>query len=456
MLSPVLRNVSAEFNNNILMKLRGDPVGELCRTDPTIIKIGSWLYDKVRSNRDKADEVRKNVRMDMRRLAHLYKHFEVVQEMQDAEEPTGQPSTSQSTADSALSTSTADTRLQSTSAVGVASMLNHENFEILKEAITQYTTRPDVEDVQEGLKAGMKSALYTLLRKAAKILKANYVITNQLSDSTRIDLFLHVLTMCKNMVFGDATYKLNKQRQMKLRRPAQLPPEDDCARLRTYTLSRISELTKDASRQLTPSEFVALRDLVVCRLTMFNARRGGEPARLTVKEWLAAKNDEWLVASDVDKLPAFEKQLFSDFKLTYQSGKGNNHIVPILFPADTISAMQMLTHDGVRDAAAVSLSNAFAFPSTNGSAEHCSGWHSINRVATAAGVQKLELLNATKIRHLVSTLYAALDVPEKDRHLFYSHMGHSANINHSIYQAPLTVQEITKVGVHLQQIDHGK
>jgi len=65
MLSPVLWNVRAKFNN-ILMKLRGDPVGELCRTYPTIIKVGSWLYDKVRSNRDKADEVRKNVRMDMR------------------------------------------------------------------------------------------------------------------------------------------------------------------------------------------------------------------------------------------------------------------------------------------------------------------------------------------------------------------------------------------------------
>ena len=87
--------------------------------------------------------------------------------------------------------------------------------------------------------------------------------------------------------------------------------------------------------------------------------------------------------------------------------------------------------------------------------EHCSGWHAVNRISTSAGVQCPDLLNATKMRHLISTLYAALDVPQQDRELFFKHMGHSANVNNSIYQAPLSIQEITRVGKHLETIDEG-
>lgn len=113
----------------------------------------------------------------------------------------------------------------------------------------------------------------------------------------------------------------------------------------------------------------------------------------------------------------------------------------------------IVTDAGTRTNADVAASNLYAFPSTNLSLEHASGWHSINRVALDAGVEHPELLNATRMRHLVSTLYAALDVPQADRQLFFKHMGHSENVNLSVYQAPLTLQEVTRVGVHLQSID---
>jgi hypothetical protein len=65
----------------------------------------------------------------------------------------------------------------------------------------------------------------------------------------------------------------------------------------------------------------------------------------------------------------------------------------------------------------------------------------------------VELLNATKMRHLISALYVARDLEEKDRQLFYSHMGHSDSVNKNIYQAPLAHQEVTRVGRHLKEID---
>ena len=63
---------------------------------------------------------------------------------------------------------------------------------------------------------------------------------------------------------------------------------------------------------------------------------------------------------------------------------------------------------------------------------------------------------ATKNRHRVSTLYAMLDLPARERDLFYSHMGHSKDINETVYQTPAALMEVLKVGKHLTNIDKGK
>ena len=49
-----------------------------------------------------------------------------------------------------------------------------------------------------------------------------------------------------------------------------------------------------------------------------------------------------------------------------------------------------------------------------------------------------------KMRHHISTLYAAMNVPEPERSYFYFLMGHSADINTNVYQTPLS-QKTTDV-----------
>jgi len=65
---------------------------------------------------------------------------------------------------------------------------------------------------------------------------------------------------------------------------------------------------------------------------MFNARRGGEPARMTLSEWLEAENDTWLDQDLVQNISdPIEKELIKDLKLAYQAGKGSRKLVPVLF-----------------------------------------------------------------------------------------------------------------------------
>ena len=66
-----------------------------------------------------------------------------------------------------------------------------------------------------------------------------------------------------------------------------------------------------------------------------------------------------------------------------------------------------------------------------------------------------ELLTASKQRHRISTIHAALDVPEGEREHFHKHMGHSKRLNLGTYQYPLLLLKMTKVGRHLQDIDEG-
>jgi hypothetical protein len=87
----------------------------------------------------------------------------------------------------------------------------------------------------------------------------------------------------------------------------------------------------------TQIEFVELHDWIVSRLTYFNISKGGEPARLTLKEREDANSGAWLNAKEIHSYEETDKQMFSEFRLTCQTGKGNNHLVPILFPLDTIS-----------------------------------------------------------------------------------------------------------------------
>ena len=73
----------------------------------------------------------------------------------------------------------------------------------------------------------------------------------------------------------------------------------------------------------------------------------------------------------------------------------------------------------------------------------------------AANLDSPEKFTATKNRHQVSTLYAMLDLPARERDLFYSNMGHSKDINETVHQTPAALMEVLKVGKNLANIDKG-
>lgn len=268
---------------HILNRFQSNDIGNLCRRDEAIKRFGQHLWLKDSAKVDKTDEVRKSVMSDMRCLAHLYLLFRI---NLPADE------TSHDARD----------------------LLKQKYWEELKEAVLQMTTRTD-----RSVKYGLKNALYYLLVRFGDFVIGELLSKENAKDETQsVRDFLDLLKHHQNAMFGDAKYLINKARQENLRLPARMPSEDDLKQLRNYTISRIAQLRR--TPDMTRTEFVELRNLLCSRLTLFNARRGGEPSRLMVDHWTT--RHQW-IPSD---LSTEEKRMFKKMTIMFGTGKGN-HLV---------------------------------------------------------------------------------------------------------------------------------
>lgn len=82
---------------------------------------------------------------------------------------------------------------------------------------------------------------------------------------------------------------------------------------------------------------------------------------MLLMEWKDAENSSWLDHSRLEKLDEVDASILSDMKLTYQGGKGNNHLVPVLIPNDTIRSMQALSEQNIRSMSQINASNIYMF-----------------------------------------------------------------------------------------------
>nr|XP_047135056.1 uncharacterized protein LOC124812431 isoform X17 [Hydra vulgaris] len=414
---------ASQYNNlfitHIIGKFRNDKIGKVCRTDPTILKIGSKFFWKLNKKQDKSVEVYRSIRNEMRRLAHCYTLFlkqeGIIQKHNNS-----------------------------------LDMFNRVNFDMLSNVIEVYTKKDDAD-----IKAGLKQNLYYLLKKSATVMQFIFYSKGMDAEAEDVQKFIYTLKCWQEYLFGDATYKLNIRSQVNLRKPAKLPREQDLLILRNYILETMKLLCDDYEFHDLHS-YVKLRNCACARLTLLCGRRGGEPARMLLTDWNQAYNNEWIDSQRVYKLGKLENFLIKTMKIAYMTGKGNNHLVPVLIPQDTVDAIIKIASNEFREQAGVSPQNKFLFASAQDSDAHISGWHVVHELCSGLPLKNPNDIIATNNRHRISTLFAALDVPKRDRELFYSHMGHSEQMNINFYQAPLALEEITKVGKHLLAIDAGE
>ena len=415
-------SISEEFKINVIGTFINDEISSICKEDEGILSIGMVRYDRLKQNKDKAMEIRRSVRNDMRRLATLYRHFK------RCNPPNVQYSSS-------------------------VDMFNKANFSALKQAINEYCTDG------EKIKAGLKVSLKFLVNISAKILEGIFYNEQNNEKALVISSFLSVFQLWSNQLFGDAYYQLNKNRLRKNRKPNELPLKQDMDKFRKFTKSRIQEIISHKSpTHLQSKDYIVIRNCVCARLTLFNARSGGEAARMLISEFNEAKEDEWIDKQQL-QLDELDKKLVKETKMAYIMGKDSKSLVPLLIPKDVWPAILLLVNSENRKLVGVSPDNLYVFApikTSNSVENHISGWHTIDSICRNLKLESRSRLTATKNKHYVSTIYTTLDLPEKEHEFFFKHMGHSKATNEQNYQCPPGLMEIIKVERMLNNIDDGQ
>ncbi|XP_057296732.1 uncharacterized protein LOC130625649 [Hydractinia symbiolongicarpus] len=371
--------LSDEFIIDVLGKVRDDELGGIVRKDEFILYLGYKHYNKNKHKKSKIATVRKTARSEMRLLAQMYK--------------------------AAISFA----GFMGTNG-NVIDLFCRENFHHLCDAVEMITQRETGK-----MKAGLRHKAYYLIIKSCKRLRDRFFIEKKENLSNEIDSFLKSVKSSEDTFLTSAQYLLENEKLRKTRKPCQLPLEEDIKKLHAFTLNRIKHLTNEYTL-MTPSTFIELRNVTMVRLTLLNARRGGEVGRLLLSEWDEAEKDGWIDQQRLQTLTLSDRMLVKSLKIAYLAGKGNKHIVSMIVPNDTVKALQHLSRVDFRKSAGVAKDNNFLFASTQLSDVQFSGWHALKGVCSkVTALKKPELINWTNNRHRVSTIYASLDIAETDR-----------------------------------------
>ena len=168
------------------------------------------------------------------------------------------------------------------------------NFDDLKKCIVEMTTT-DIGD----MKAGLKVSLGFVLKKLVKIMKGQYIMKNMMKEAQEVDFFSSVLASNWDFIFYTAQ-TVCESRRTAFRKPDDLPIEKDITTLRDFIISEMKAMVANSNNLWDKSQFIKLRNMICTRLTLFNARRGGEPARMLLFEWTDAEKGAWI---DPQRLP---------------------------------------------------------------------------------------------------------------------------------------------------------
>ena len=404
-------NRDSKFCETIVKRFRNDEIGEICKTDPTILSLGHHHFH-AHEGGDKVIEARKSTMGYMRRLATLFVEFKKCSEKDNLE----------------LETSDMFVRIY---------------FEYLKEAINVLTYQDDNQ------KHGVRLMYGFTLKTALNSVEGMFIVAGKDHKAAETRILIGHLSHEWNMLFKTSENATKKRRVEALRRPARLPNIDSLQTLKNYILEKLPKISK---KEMSRSNFVKLRKFLVTRLIFFNGRRVNEPGRITIKEMELAFANAWINQSAVGNLSTTaQKEILDHFYISYVPSKNSGNIVDLLIPKKLKPYIDILMNPLNRLVATVNPKNKFLFAQTNNSMDHCSGWHDVDSVVKAS---KIKSVTATDIRHLLSTMFAASKPTDFAKKLFCKHLGHSAEINENVYQDPAAVSTIQEIGYFLLCFDN--
>ena len=193
-------------------------------------------------------------------------------------------------------------------------LVTPQNYDTVVSAMKQmsgYKGSRDITNPHLVLKIGYS------LRTLALIAKMHYLKISAMDMVEKMRCLME-LYETDYAIFSNNARAVYEKRQGNA--PEELPDECDVKEVRDFCVSEICRLSEN--NELTVEEHRSLSKFVYVRLLTFNARRGGEPAKLTLEDWKNVEKDVWKRKSDMEQLTdPVEMALAKRLKLCYVEGK---------------------------------------------------------------------------------------------------------------------------------------
>ncbi|XP_065644002.1 uncharacterized protein LOC136075293 [Hydra vulgaris] len=191
-----------------------------------------------------------------------------------------------------------------------------------------------------------------------------------------------------------------------------LPEESDIKVLRNYFVSKITKYLNNPI--LTSNEYIHLCKLTYVRILTLNARRGGEPGKLTLPDWDMVEKGRWKCqTADINALDnPIEKSLLNDSNYVTLKAKKKRRgstvkaLVPIIFTEEVVDAVRLLISS--RHYANISQKHNFVFVCGTGCLK-LRGWDALQSITKKPYLSKPKLITPTRTRKYLSTILQLLD-----------------------------------------------
>ena len=325
-----------------------------------------------------------------------------------------------------------------------------KNFDFVVEAVTELSGWDEDEGTLARPSIGIK--LGHSLRKCSKILKGDGIKKGSKSLVNQADNFATLV----DLNWNDKIARIARREldQRKWNKPHLLPLTSDLQLLQKHLKMVIADSINGlASNNNDVKVYRNLSTAILATLILFNRRRGGEPALLTINDF--EKRAMSVINEEVKKsLSPFELRLCKSFtKIDIRGKRGRK--VPLLLTKEMENGIKLLIK--LRDDVGVKAENKYVFAVLgNGSLKNIRGPDAIRKHVKLCQLKCPEAIYSTNLRKHVATLSQLLNLQQNEQEMLATFMGHDIAIHREYYRLPEDTLQLAKCSKILLLMEKGE
>ncbi|XP_041967748.1 uncharacterized protein LOC121724899 isoform X8 [Alosa sapidissima] len=390
---------------SVLGKMHKDDVSTAIRNDHYLMQFAQSLFNKHGSDRSKHEYIRQKVR-ELGRLLVTLRHTTRIHNMEEAIKP--------------------GNFFTLTGAVKRVSGFDHQHNTFKAPSLA--------------LKIGHS------LRKISDLIMCRALMEEDQEGVDSIKRF-HTLheTKWSELVSHSALSNLS---EAKYNKSTRLPLAKDVQKLQLYLGQQVELAKEKLADNPTAGTYAALAKVTLCQVILFNRRREGEVARMTVNNF--EDRDVSQLNDDISTgLTEVEKRLCKQFARVELRGKKGRKVAVILTPDMTANLSLLISK---RKECGVTENNnyLFAIPCSDG---HYRG--QFGQFADACGAEDPQNLRSTNLRKQIATISQVMNLKDNELDQLADFLGHDIRVHREYYRLPQSTIQLAKISKLLMAMEKG-